>query len=202
MQSFDVKKTNKAHYSASKNKVAVIEIDKMSYIMIDGVGNPTVDDFRLKSKVLKLLAKEIKEILKDKGIQYTVPPLEGLWDTYDNTRFNVSRKDMIRFTLMMSIPSEVNIDYISDCQAKLLSKSDNPYIMDVYMKSLHEGKCVQMLHKGAYNTEINTTKEIMEFITVENLKLVGFHHEIYLNDPDKVEAEDLKTIVRYAVKGA
>ena len=40
----------------------------------------------------------------------------------------------------------------------------------------------------------------MEFITVQNMKLTGFHHEIYLNDPNKVVEEKLKTIVRYAIE--
>ena len=42
-----------------------------------------------------------------------------------------------------------------------------------------------MLHKGAYNTEINATKQIMEFITIQNMRLEGFHHEVYLNDYEK-----------------
>ena len=33
------------------------------------------------------------------------------------------------------------------------AKKDNPYSVDAYLKKYTEGKCVQMLHKGAYNTE-------------------------------------------------
>lgn len=57
-----------------------------------------------------------------------------------------------------------------------------------------------MLHRGAYNMEINTTKQIMEYITIQGMKLIGLHHEIYLNDPDKVTKDKLKTIVRYAIE--
>ena len=73
-------------------------------------------------------------------------------------------------------------------------------MLDAYLKSMREGKCVQMLHKGAYNTEINTTKQIMEYITIQGMKLVGLHHEVYLNDCEKVATEKLKTIVRYAIE--
>ena len=79
-------------------------------------------------------------------------------------------------------------------------KKDNPYLIDVYLKKFQEGRCVQMLHKGAYNTEINTTKQIMEYITIQGMKLSGFHHEIYLNDPEKNPVDKLKTIVRYAIE--
>lgn len=40
----------------------------------------------------------------------------------------------------------------------------------------------------------------MEYITVQGMKLIGLHHEIYLNDPEKVATEKLKTIVRYAIE--
>jgi hypothetical protein len=83
-----------------------------------------------------------------------------------------------------------------------MSKKDNPFLVDVYLKKMKEGSSVQMLHKGPYNTEINTTKEIMEYITIQNMKLVGYHHEIYLNDYEKTEPNKLKTIVRYAVEEA
>ena len=82
----------------------------------------------------------------------------------------------------------------------LEGKKDNPYIVDAYLKKYTEGKCVQMLHKGAYNTEIDTTIQIMEYITIQNMKLIGLHHEIYLNDPEKVSPDKLKTIVRYAIE--
>ena len=47
---------------------------------------------------------------------------------------------------------------------------------------------------------LHSTKQIMEYITVANLKLSGLHHEIYLNKPERVAPENLKTIVRYPVE--
>ena len=46
----------------------------------------------------------------------------------------------------------------------------------------------------------NTTKQIMEYITIQGMKLSGFHHEIYLNDPERNPEDKLKTIVRYAIE--
>ena len=81
----------------------------------------------------------------------------------------------------------------------LAKKKGNLYVKEIYLRKFTEGKSVQMLHIGPYNTEIMTTKEIMEYIIVQNMKLNGMHHEIYLNNPEKVAPEKLKTIVRYAV---
>lgn len=202
VEHFDVKKDFKEQYAASSKRISIINVPKYKFIMVDGVGNPSVDEFKLKSKVLKLISKEIKEVLKEKDIICTTPPLEGLWDTYDNSHFDVTRKQMIKFTLMMVQHDCVDERLLEKVKARVLLKSDNPYILDVYCKSFTEGKCVQLLHRGAYNTEIYSTKQIMEYITVDNLKLKGMHHEIYLNNPEKVDKEELKTIVRYAVERA
>ncbi|WP_249029118.1 GyrI-like domain-containing protein [Tannockella kyphosi] len=202
MGSVDVKKKYKEHYDASSKKIMIANVQEVGYIMIRGIGNPNVSEFVLKSDALFMIVKEVREILKEEGITYTTPPLEGIWDTYDNAHFDVTRKQMIPFTLMMALVEEVNESIIDICKSHLLHKTDNPYIMDVYYKKFKEGRCVQMLHRGAYHTEINTTKQIMEYITVENMKLVGMHHEIYLNNPKKVAEEDLKTIVRYAIEDA
>lgn len=202
MQKFDIKKIHKEQYSASSKKITMVTVPAMKFIMVDGIGNPKVEEFKLKSMVLKLLFKEIKELQKNNGIICSSPPLEGLWDTYDNSYFNVSRKTMIKFTMMMAVPDNVDEDMLMLIKQRLSYKSDNPYISDVYCKVFKEGKSVQLLHRGPYNTDINSTKKIMEYITVENMKLAGLHHEIYLNNPDKVAKEDLKMIVRYAVEGA
>lgn len=202
MEQYDIKKEYKEQYCASTKRIDAVEVPKLPFIMVDGIGNPSVEEFKLKSKILRVVSKEIKERLKQQGVTVTVSPLEGLWDTYDNSHFDVTRKQMIKFTLIMAQHPLVTEKMVNQIKEELVAKNDNPYILDVYFKTLQEGKCVQMLHRGAYNTEINTTKQIMEYITVENMKLVGLHHEIYLNDPEKVEKNDLKTIVRYAVEGA
>lgn len=196
-----IRREYKKVYDASTKRIDLVDVPEFNFIMVDGIGNPNVDDFKLKAQALRILSKEIKNYFKEeKNILYLVSPLEGLWDTYDNSQFDVTRKKMIKFTLMIAQPKALDEETFEKIKEVVASKKDNPYILDVYLKSMKEGISVQMLHKGAYNTEINTTKQIMEYITIADMKLVGLHHEIYLNDPDKVVKEKLKTIVRYAVE--
>ena len=201
MFAYDIKKVYPKQYSASDKKISRITASKMNCIMIDGVGNPRIEEFQQKSDAMWILIKEVKKELRKQGIRISLPPLEGLWDTYDNAHFDVTRKKMIKYTLIMSLHESVDEKMIEDIKTRLIISSRNPYIIDIYFKSMEERECVQMLHIGPYHTEINTTKQIMEYITVENLKLSGMHHEIYLNNPDKVDEKDLKTIVRYQIEG-
>lgn len=196
-----IRKEYKKQYDASSKRIDIVDVPEFNFIMIDGIGNPQVEEFKLKSKALHILSKAIKDYFKEtEDLLYLVSPLEGLWDTYDNNHFDVSRKKMIKFTLMIAQPKALTEEVFEKIKEHVASKKDNPFILDIYLKRMIEGKCVQMLHRGAYHTEIDTTKKIMEYITIQGMKLMGLHHEIYLNDPEKVATEKLKTIVRYAIE--
>lgn len=196
-----IRKEYKKQYNASTKRIDVVDVPEFNFVMIDGIGNPNVEEFKLKSDALHILSKAIKDYFKQEmDLLYLISPLEGLWDTYDNSQFDVTRKKMIKFTLMIAQPKILDEKTFEMIKEYVAAKRDNPYIVDAYLKKMEEGRCVQMMHKGAYNTEIDTTKQIMEYITVQGMKLIGLHHEIYLNDPEKVATEKLKTIVRYAIE--
>ena len=187
-----IRREYKKQYDASTKRIDVVDVPEFNFIMVDGIGNPNVEEFKLKAEALHILSKAIKDYFKQElDVLYLISPLEGLWDTYDNSQFDVTRKKMIKFTLMMAQPKVLNEKTFEMIKEQVSIKKDNPYLVDVYLKKMTEGKCVQMLHKGAYNTEINTTKQIMEYITIQGMKLVGLHHEIYLNDPEKNVPEKL-----------
>ena len=196
----DVKKEYHELFEASAKAIDTVDVPEFQFLMIDGIGNPTVAEFKQKSKALNLLAKAIRAYYKEQDdINYLISPLEGMWDTYDNAKFDVTRKKMIRYTLMLSQPKFLTEEVFEKVKESLAKKKGNLYVKEIYLRKFTEGKSVQMLHIGPYNTEIMTTKEIMEYIIVQNMKLNGMHHEIYLNNPEKVAPEKLKTIVRYAV---
>ena len=196
----DVKKEYNELFETSAKAIDTVDVPEFQFLMIDGIGNPTVAEFKQKSKALNLLAKAIRAYYKEQDdINYLISPLEGMWDTYDNAKFDVTRKKMIRYTLMLSQPKFLTEEVFEEVKESLAKKKGNLYVKEIYLRKFTEGKSVQMLHIGPYNTEIMTTKEIMEYIIVQNMKLNGMHHEIYLNNPEKVAPEKLKTIVRYAV---
>ena len=196
----DVKKEYHELFEASAKAIDTVDVPEFQFLMIDGIGNPTVAEFKQKSKALNLLAKAIRAYYKEQDdINYLISPLEGMWDTYDNAKFDVTRKKMIRYTLMLSQPKFLTEEVFEKVKESLAKKKGNLYVKEIYLRKFTEGKSVQMLHIGPYNTEIMTNKEIMEYIIVQNMKLNGMHHEIYLNNPEKVAPEKLKTIVRYAV---
>ena len=104
MIKFDIKKEYPQLYRATTKKISNIIVPKLKYIAIDGIGNPTVPEFKDKSKLLFIVNKSLKEYYQKENIIFSGSKLEGVWDTYDNSHFDVSRKKMIKYTLMMVQP--------------------------------------------------------------------------------------------------
>jgi hypothetical protein len=63
-----------------------------------------------------------------------------------------------------------------------------------------EGLSVQIMHVGPPSAEGSTIARLHgEFLPAHNLIPNGHHHEIYLNDPNRVAPPKLKTVLRQPV---
>ncbi len=196
----DIKKEYKELFDATTKSIDIVQVPEFQFIMLDGIGNPREVEFQQKSDALHLFAKAVKKYYKAHGLtDYMSSPLEGVWDTYDNGQFDVTRKERIKYTLMIVQPTAMTQEIFDEIKSSLLEKKHNPYIEDIYLQKRTEGEAVQMLHVGAYDTEITSTTQIMEYVTIQGYKLNGMHHEIYLNDPQRVDPKKLKTIIRYPI---
>ncbi|WP_286077883.1 GyrI-like domain-containing protein, partial [Thomasclavelia cocleata] len=86
-------------------------------------------------------------------------------------------------------------------QVTIREKNQNTIIN---YEEIEEGKCVQIMHIGSYDSEVTSIKKIYDFIDENGLEIdindCRLHHEIYLSDPRKTKVENLKTVIRYPVK--
>lgn len=69
---------------------------------------------------------------------------------------------------------------------------------------IEESLCVQIVHQGSYDAEPNSVAIMHDYMKEQGYDLDlnedRRHHEIYLSDPNKVESDKLKTIVRHPIK--
>ncbi len=82
MKKIDLKKDLKHLYNPSAKEVVVVDVPKMNFLMIDGMGDPNkVPEFHEAIEALYSVSYTIKFMIKKgKGaVEYTVMPLEGLW---------------------------------------------------------------------------------------------------------------------------
>lgn len=190
-------------YQAKRGQFRIMEVPDMQYLMIDGHGDPnTSPAFTEAVEALYPVAYKLKFASKrDLGRDYVVPPLEGLWWAEDMDSFTSARdKSRWDWTLMIMTPQWIDQSMVDTAVKDDEAKVRPTRLGDIRLESLSEGRCVQTLHVGSFDTEATLLARMHhEFIPDNNLRLTGTHHEIYLSDSRKVTPEKLRTLLRQPV---
>ena len=205
---YEWKKAERARY-LPKSKPEIISLPSFKFYSIKGKGNPNDDSFGEYIGVLYSLAYAIRMSQKagfapDDFFEYTVYPLEGLWDISEEAKqkYNgVLNKDDLVFDLMIRQPDFVTKEFAEEAIERTMKKKLHDLLEKVGFIELEEGKCVQMMHLGGYDNELETF-EIMEKFCKDNglVRESKKHREIYISDPRKVKPDKLKTALRFKVK--
>lgn len=207
---FDYKKEYKEFYMP-KNTPSIIEIPKMNYIAVRGIGNPNEEngDYKHTLGLLYSVAYTIKMSYKgtykiDGFFSYVVPPLEGFW-WQDGIKGSIDyhNKDAMHFISMIRLP-----DFVSkkdfDWAIEETTKKKKEDFSRVEFLTYDEGICVQCMHIGSYDDEPTTVNLMHEYMKENGYELditdTRYHHEIYLSDPRKCNVSELKTVIRHPVR--
>ncbi len=203
MPKLDLKKQLKHLYQPSVRKVVLVDVPRMSFLMIDGRGDPnTSQGFQEAVDALYGVSYRVKFGLKQQGIgpEYTVMPLEGLWWMADGREFDMNAKDDWDWTLMIMQPDHIRKGIVELATAQLQEKKDPPALSRMRFESFEERLCAQIMHMGPYAEEGPTIRKIHDFAQQEGYRLRDKHHEIYLGDPRRTKPERLKTVLRQPVE--
>ena len=201
----DLWKEHKAVYSPRAGTPELVRAPALKYLMVDGRGDPnTSSGFQAGIGALYGLAYTLKfTFRKEKGVDFRVMPLSGLYHTDDPSAFLKGPKKDWRWTIMIPVPSMVTAAAMKKAKDEVRSKrGDSPSLEAVRLETLREGQCVQLMHVGPYAAERANIEKIHRFIEEKGLSFSGSHHEIYLSDPRRSKPEKMKTIIRQPVKRA
>jgi hypothetical protein len=175
----------------------------MNFLMIDGHGDPnTAQAYKDALEALYGVAYKLKFISKkEKGMDYVVPPLEGLWWADDMETFAARRdKSTWDWTMMILQPDWINHETVESAVKQAAKQKDLPAVSKLRLAAYHEGLAVQILHIGSYDEEGPTIAKMHAFALENGYELAGKHHEIYLSDPRRVAPEKLKTVIRQPIR--
>ncbi len=192
-----------------KEKPELITIPEFRFFTIEGEGNPNDPNFAEYIGVLYSLSYAVRMSPK-KGLaptgyfDYSVYPLEGVWDINDEAkkRFSgvINKNDLV-FKLMIRQPDFVDEAYAQQIIEATKAKKPHPLLDSVRFERAEESACIQMLHKGSYDTEPASFQQMEAFATDQNLtRKSKIHREIYLSDARKTAPEKLKTVLRFQVE--
>jgi hypothetical protein len=84
-----------------------------------------------------------------------------------------------------------------------INRKNKPHdlLEKVKFEEITEGKCIQMLHLGSYDSEPASFRQMEQFAEQLNyIRADKTHREIYLSDARKVSADKLKTVLRFRVE--
>ncbi|MGL5712959.1 MAG: GyrI-like domain-containing protein [Paraclostridium sp.] len=203
---YEWRKKEKEYY-IPKEKPQLVEVPEFKYFTLKGQGNPNSDAFQACIEVLYSLSYAIRMMPKN-GInpegyfEYTVYPLEGIWDLTEKGRLEETlNKDEFVYKLMIRQPDFVTEEIVNKAMQIVKKKKYHPLLEKVEFEGIKDGLCVQMLHVGSYDDEPRTFSVMKDFCIENNLEIKTLaHREIYLSDFRKTEEAKLKTTLRYMVE--
>ena len=205
---FEWRKHEKALYGA-KSIPVLVDIPKQNFIMIQGSGDPNDTDFSDRVAALYSLAYAIKmdyksiatNITSNEIHDFTVYPLEGIWKQKNvDTESAAGKliKENLEYTIMIRQPDFITAEMVCAALEKVKIKKPNRLYEDIIFDTIHEGKCVEILHTGSYDNEPFSFEQMDKFAEENGLQRISdCHREIYLTN--RTKADKLKTILRYKV---
>ena len=170
----------------------LVDVGPGRFVAITGHGKPGGPEFANAVGALYNVSFTIKMASKAAGSDYAVSKLEGIW-------WKEGKSVEWTWQLLIRVPEFITKKHLAEAVTKLLERGKDDAVGRVTLETLDEGKCVQVLHVGPYTAEKATIARMRAFATQHGLTFRGRHHEIYLSDPRRVEAEKLRTILRQPV---
>lgn len=200
MEKIDMKKTLKECYTG-KSSVKFVEVPKIKYITYTGKGNPnTSEEFKSSMEVLYGMAYTMKFQFKKEERDFVVMPLEGQWWTDIPEDFSLDNRDIWNWKVMIALPDYVTDEAFEKSREILKKKKDPIGLEKAKLEEVEDGLSAQFLYKGPYRDEAPYIKEMHEYIESQGYRLRDRHREIYLNSPQRVSEDKLKTIIRHPIE--
>ena len=205
----DFKKESKNLYQP-KTIPVIVDVPKMTFIMVDGKGNPNDEsgEYAKAIEMLYGLSYTIKMSSRSGNapadfFEYVVPPLEGFWWQAGKDGIDYADKSAFHWISVIRLPDFVTRkDFVwaveTAAKKKKLDCSAAEFL------TIEEGLCVQMMHLGPFDQE-PASVALMDAYLAEHdyendLSETRLHHEIYLSDARKVAPEKWKTVIRHPIK--
>jgi hypothetical protein len=201
----NLRKTMRHLYNPRPDRVTVVDVPPLNFLMIDGRGNPnTAPAYQEAVEALYSLAYGLKfHIKRSQQMDFAVMPLEGLWWVKGQEEFDLrelmERRDEWQWTMMIAQPEIVTVEMVDTLRAEAVRKREPTGLNLIRFESFAEGHAAQTLHGGPYAAELPTVERLHAFILANGYTLRGKHHEIYLSDPRRSVPEKLKTILRQPI---
>jgi len=200
----DYKKDDKQLYVPATSP-AIVDVPRMPFFTVNGSGDPNGEAFALATEALYNMSYAVRMSYKSEPVpagyyEYTVFPLEGVWDLLDRSK-PATDKSNFKYTLMIRQPDFVTAALFERFREQLSKKKANPFLEHIRFAPVEDGWSCQMMHIGSFDEEPASFARMEAFCTEQGYRRASkIHREIYLSDPRKTESSKLKTVLRFPVE--
>jgi hypothetical protein len=194
MKKVDLMKDLKELYTAS-DKIEEVTAERGVFLCVDGQGDPDGDTFKSAVESLRKLTYAVRTQVKKAGkIDFKMSRPECRWmsDPGESSRSEWS------WCVMVRVPDEVTQADLKEAREAVHGK-EGLDAAAVRRVSWREGRALQVMHVGPYDQVGDVYAKLGAEAERLGYRVRGPGHEIYVNDPSRVEKEKLKTIVRLPI---
>lgn len=175
---FDYKKEYKEFYLPPKNP-GIIEIPEMNYVAVRGTGDPNEENGEYKKAIGLLYGISFTIKMSYKGshsiegyFSYVVPPLEGLWWQEGSREcIDYGHKDAFQWITMIRLPDFVKKGDF-EWAVKEASAKKKMDFSKVEFFTYEEGICVQCMHMGSYDSEMETIQKMKNMPVIRGMNQI------------------------------
>ncbi|MDZ4168729.1 MAG: GyrI-like domain-containing protein [Coriobacteriia bacterium] len=203
MPKLDYKKQLAHLYKPSPREVVEVNVPEMSFLMIEGQGDPTTSEsYSNAVEALYAVAYALKFAIKKgpSAIDYGVMPLEALWWADDMSAFVSGDRSAWQWTAMIMQPDPVTTELVETVLADVSKKKNPPALPLMRFATFEEGLAAQTMHVGPFSAEGPTIERVHDFISASGRTRFGKHHEIYLSDIRKADPAKWQTVIRQPMR--
>ncbi len=178
-------------HEAEVGVVRELTTPPLQCLVVDGEGSLGTDDARAAVRDLYALTFAV-HLLPRKGPtplgwhEYDVATMEGIWGSYLRNG---------RWSILFPQPDFVTESVVESARAHLAERRAD----DVRLETFPARTWLQTLHVGDFTDEERTVRLIERAAVEGGHELLPHHHEVYLDDPQRVEPARMRTVIRYPV---
>ena len=188
-------------YHPPVDRFVEVAVPPLSYLVIDGAGDPAGPEYRHAVKWLFASIVPLRKMAKAQmGANFVEPPLEALYWTDTEANLACTPKQEWRWRTMIVLADWMDRTIVADAIAnacKALGQAPS----SLRREEIHEGQSVQFTHVGPPTSGSAMGARLYEEY-LPSKRMVPSHpfHEIYLTDATRVAPEKLRTVLRQPVR--
>lgn len=173
--------------------------------MLDGAGDPNGENFAKEIEALYSLSYTVRMSYRSEEVpegyyEYTVFPLEGVWDLIDRSK-PATDKSNFKYTIMIRQPDFLTEEWFKEFKEITMKKKPNPFLENVRFDEMEDGWSCQMMHIGSFDDEPASFARMETYCEEQGyVRASKIHREIYLSDPRRTEPAKLRTVLRFPVE--